>query len=281
MIRSRRDKIQMKVFCILSDERVFASKSPSVFNKIFQRIGMQGTYVPFMVKEDQIGQAIQSLRVLHIAGANVTVPYKEVVIPHLDALSEGANIIGAINTIVCHEGCLKGYNTNAIGVMDALASAGFETAGTNALVFGTGGAAKAVVFMLNWLQAETVWVVGRNPQKAAVIAQRFKVSALPLEKKTLQELKADIVVNATAVSSPREAPELADMISAMQLPGCRLLVDLNYGRRHNFWREAARSRNIRFMNGLTPLAYQARRTLALWTGLQVAAEEFLNALQET
>ena len=68
----------------------------------------------------------RALRVLHIAGANVTAPFKEAILPHLDALSEGARIIGAVNTIVRDNGRLKGYNTNAIGIMDALGSAAFS-----------------------------------------------------------------------------------------------------------------------------------------------------------
>ena len=152
----------MKVFCILSDERVYSSKSPVMFSRVLQRVGIQAAYVPFKVNPKNLGLALQSLKVLNISGANVTVPFKEKVIPHLDVLSEGANIIGAINTIVCNGDSLKGYNTNAIGFMDALNDADFEVAGKSALVFGTGGAAKAVVFMLNWLRAATIRVAGRH-----------------------------------------------------------------------------------------------------------------------
>ena len=119
----------MKVYCIIGDERVFRLKSPSMFSVILKRAGIKGTYVSFKVGPEQIGQAIQSLRVLHIAGANITVPYKEVVIPYLDVLSEGARFIGAVNTIVPKGDLLKGYNTNAIGFMDALNEAGFDVAG--------------------------------------------------------------------------------------------------------------------------------------------------------
>jgi shikimate dehydrogenase len=123
----------MKVFCILSDERVQASKSPAMFSRVLQRIGMQGVYVPFKVEPENLGRALQSLKVLNIAGAKVTVPYKEKVLPFLDVLSEGANIIGAINTIVCNDGTLKGYNTNAIGFMDGLPALAFQARRTLAL----------------------------------------------------------------------------------------------------------------------------------------------------
>ena len=95
-------------------------------------MGIKGAYVPFRVAPGDVGQALQSLRILNIAGANVTVPYKETVVPHMDILSEGANIIGAINTIVRNGTELKGYNTNAIGFMDALLGADYEVEGRTA-----------------------------------------------------------------------------------------------------------------------------------------------------
>ncbi len=109
-----------KIFCIFGDERVFRLKSPDIFSAVMKQVGVKGTYVPFMVEPERIGEAVRSLNVLNIAGANVTVPYKEAVIPHLDDLSEGATIIGSVNTIVRKSGKLKGYNTNAIGFMDSL-----------------------------------------------------------------------------------------------------------------------------------------------------------------
>jgi shikimate dehydrogenase len=270
----------MKVFCILSDERVYSSKSPVMFSRVLQRVGIQAAYVPFKVEPQNVGLALQSFKILNIAGANVSVPYKEKVIPHLDVLSEGANIIGAINTIVCNGDRLKGYNTNAIGFMDALNGAGFEVAGKSALVFGTGGAAKAVVFILNWLRAGNIRVAGRSPEKTAAVAERFKVEASSIDELVDRPVAADIVVNATSVSSPQEAPELALLTQKLQLPVCRLVLDLNYGRNQNFWRDMACCQGIQFMDGLTALAFQARRTFALWTKVQVDPAEFLKALKE-
>ncbi|MFZ0241385.1 MAG: shikimate dehydrogenase [Desulfobacterales bacterium] len=270
----------MKVFCILSDERAVQLKSPAIFSSVLKRQGIKGTYVPFSVKPQDLGQAIQSLRILHVAGANITVPYKEAVIPFLDFLSEGANIIGAVNTIVRDGDRLKGYNTNAIGIMDALGQAAFEVDGKRALVFGTGGAARAVVFILNWLRASRIYVAGRNPDRARAISAAFGGEALETASLSGRSLPVDIVVNATAVSSSDESPEMAEVVRHLEVPGCRLVFDLNYGRRENFWCEMAQQRGVVFMDGLSALAFQARRTFALWTGLQVPPEEFVRALQE-
>lgn len=270
----------MRVFCILSDDRVFRSKSPALFSSVMVRLGIRGSYVPFMVKPEKLGQAIQSLRVLNMSGANITVPYKESVIQFLDELSEGARIIGAVNTIVCKGKLLKGYNTNAIGFMDALSARGIDVAGKTAIVFGTGGAAKAVVFILNWLRADSVLVVGRRQDKASDIVLRLGGEARSFESLSDGPVSADIVVNATSVSSPEEAPELAEWANRFDLASCDLVMDLNYGRSKNFWEDMARNKGFAFMNGLSALAYQARRTLGLWTGVQVDANEFLKAIEE-
>jgi shikimate dehydrogenase len=270
----------MKVYCILSDERAFHSRSPAMFSAVLKRQGINAVYVPFAIDPAGLGRALEALRVLNIAGANVTAPFKEVIIPHLDLLSEGARIIGAINTVVRDNGRLKGYNTNAIGIMDALGSAGFSVEDKTALVFGTGGAARTVAFTLTWLRAREVWVAGRNLDRARSIAAQFGARGVDFALLPDLPLPARVVINATSVSSPEEAPDLARLVDGLELRGCELIVDLNYGRRRNFWQEKAERERIPFMDGLKALAYQARRTFQLWTGLQIPSDEFLEALRE-
>ena len=268
----------MKVFCIISDERAFRSKSPDMFSVIMRRVGIKGTYVPFMVYSENVGLAVQSLRVLNIDGATITVPYKEAVIPYLNILSEGARFIGAVNTIVRNGEELKGYNTNAIGFMDALNMAGFNVEGKSAIVFGTGGAAKACIFILNWLRAGSIVVAGRNEEKSKRLAANAGGEARSVYSLMRQPVAANLVVNATSVSSHDESPELADLVGSAKFTACELLMDFNYGRNKNFWQISAQRNGIPFMDGLPALAYQARRSFELWTGIKVPPEEFLNAL---
>jgi shikimate dehydrogenase len=269
----------MKVYCILSDERALHSRSPAMFSAVLKRQGINAVYVPFVVQPSDLGQALKGLRVLNIAGANVTAPFKETIIPYLDILSEGARIIGAINTVVRDGDRLKGYNTNAIGIMDALREVDFNVEDKTALVFGTGGAARTVAFILTWLRAREVWVAGRNVGRAREIVTQFSGRGVDLDMLPSLPLPARIVINATSVSSPDESADMAGLVEKLKLRGCELIMDLNYGRRRNFWQEKAEKESIRFMDGLSPLAYQARRTLQLWTGIQVPPEEFLNALR--
>ena len=269
----------MQVYCIIGDERAYRAKSTLIFTTILNRMGIKGAYVPFKVDPENIGQAMQSLRILNIAGANVTAPYKEAVVPHLDILSEGANIIGSINTIVCSGNSLKGYNTNAIGFMDALTDVGFDAEDKSALVFGTGGVAKAVVFILNWLRTKTIYVSGRDEAETHRMVKRFGGESLLLSELTGRLLSVHIVVNATSVSSTDESSEFDALVHSLDLPECELVMDMNYDRPQNFWQDMANDRGIPFADGLKALAYQARRTFALWTGLQVGPKEFISALK--
>ena len=268
----------MQVYGIIGDERAYHAKSTLIFTTIFNQMGIKGAYVPFKVDPPNIGQAVQSLRYLNIAGANVTAPYKEAVIPHLDILSEGANIIGAINTIVRMGDKLKGYNTNAIGFMDALSDVGFDAEDKSALVFGTGGVAKAVVFILNWLRTQTIFVAGRDEIEARKMVGHFGGEVLTFSEMEGRALPIQILINATSISSREESPEFDTLVHSLNLPRCEMVMDLNYDRPHNFWQDMADTRRIPFADGLKTLAYQARRTFTLWTGLQVSAEAFIAAL---
>jgi shikimate dehydrogenase len=270
----------MQVYCVFGDERVMRSKSPSIFSAVLERLGIKGQYVPFKIAPGQIAKALECIKVLNISGANIAIPYKEDVIPYLDILSEGANIIGAVNTIVRNGDILKGYNTVSIGFMDALNDARYDVEGKSALVLGTGGAARAIVFILNWLRTSSVLVAGRNPERTGNIVDCFGGKAIPLDALEDQPLTVNIVVNATSVSSPDESPEMASLLERFKVKGCELVLDLNYDRSENFWRDLARRNRAQFMDGLSTLAYQSRRTLALWTGIQVPPEEFRKAINK-
>ncbi len=269
-------EFQTKVFCILSDERVFRSRSPEIFNRVFARMGFNAVYVPFRVDPENIGSAIHSLRTLNIAGADITAPFKQTVTPHLDILSEGVQLIGAVNTVICKDRLLKGYNTNAIGFMDTLGHLEFELRGKRILVFGSGGAARSVIFILNWLQADKVCISGRAQSRVASTAEDFGCLAVSLADLPQSPLRFDLIINATSVSSPEESPDLETLLKQLNLEGTRLILDLNYGRRENIWEQTARKWGIPFQDGLKPLAFQARRTFGLWTGMNsVPVQEFL------
>ncbi|MEW6352199.1 MAG: shikimate dehydrogenase [Thermodesulfobacteriota bacterium] len=268
----------MKVFCILSDGRAFKSKSPAMHTAVMKRYGIDGIYVPFAVEADLVGDAVRGIRALSIEGANVTVPYKETVIPYLDRLSEEASEIGAVNTIVRRGSELVGYNTDSGGFCDALKAVGFDLQGKPVMVLGTGGAAKALLHAVFRAKPGRVTLIGRNPDHAARLGAKFGCATMGLDDLRRTGESAALLVNATSASSPEEAPQLAELIRGFRLDGCELVVDLNYGRNQNFWQDMAKAVGASFMDGLPMLAHQARRSFELWTGIAADAGEFLRLL---
>jgi shikimate dehydrogenase len=164
--------------------------------------------------------------------------------------------------------------------MDALRDIDYNVEDKTALVFGTGGAARAVTFILTWLRAREVWVAGRNFERARAVVADFSGRGVDIGMLENLPLPARIVINATSVSSPDESADLCGVVENLKLRGCELILDLNYGRRRNFWQAKAEQEGARFMDGLSPLAFQARRTLQLWTGIQVPPQDFIDALRE-
>ena len=138
------------------------SFSKRYFTEKFEKEGIRDTVYELYELPD-IAEVPELLaREPELVGLNVTVPYKEAVMPYLDELDESAATIGAVNTIRIKDGRTKGYNTDFIGFRDTLQQFYLQEARGQALVLGTGGAAKAVWAALSALAIPYV-AVSRNP----------------------------------------------------------------------------------------------------------------------
>ncbi len=127
------------------------SLSPRMHNVAYAALGLDWAYVPLPVPPEHVGDAVRGLVALGFAGANVTVPHKQAVIPFMDELTPIARAVGAVNTIVVRpDGSLLGDSTDGAGFMADLRAqmANGEWRIGNVLVIGAGGAARAVVYAL-------------------------------------------------------------------------------------------------------------------------------------
>lgn len=141
------------------------SVSPILFRLYADEHGLEYAHSKFDVKAENLETVIKSLGAYGFAGVNITLPYKADVIPFLDTISPEAQAIGAVNTIKVNNGKLEGYNTDAFGALRAIEKASERevSASDEAVVFGTGGAARAVVWAL-LQKGVKVTVVFRNPE---------------------------------------------------------------------------------------------------------------------
>ena len=120
------------------------SGSPAMYNYSFAKLGLDYAYVAFDVKEDQVKEALDAVKLFHMRGINVTMPDKTEAAKYVDELSPAAQIIGAVNTIVNDDGRLTGYITDGEGFVHNLKDHGVDIKGKKITVAGGGGAATAI-----------------------------------------------------------------------------------------------------------------------------------------
>lgn len=116
------------------------SKSPAMHNAAFDLDNINARFLAFDVEPDQLPAAVNALRAFKMLGASVSMPFKQAVIPLLDHLDKTAELVGAVNTVVNHDGELTGYTTDGIGFVEALKDNGVQLAGQAMTLAGVGGA---------------------------------------------------------------------------------------------------------------------------------------------
>jgi len=265
--------------CGLIGDPVEHSVSPVMHNAAFSKLGLDYLYLPFRVKSEDLGKAIDGMRALNVRGLNVTIPHKVAVMRFLDKLDPLAEKIGAVNTIVNDEGVLAGYNTDAAGFLQALLERGIEPAGKRVVVLGAGGASRAISFILADRGADLV-ILNRRlewdwaEELAGRLSHFFskKVEALELNRENLGRVleKADILVNATSVGmSPNanETPLPADLLR----PGL-VVSDIVYNPIETRLLKEARAGGARTIGGIDMLVWQGAIAFEKWTSWKAPVE---------
>jgi len=264
------------------------SRSPQMHNAAFRETGFEAAYELWETLPGELGERVASLRAPGMLGANVTIPYKERVVPMLDECDALADHIGAVNTIVNRNGKLVGYNTDAPGMLRALAEcpgSPFDSRGKETVILGTGGAARAAAIALIDNGAQSVSILGRD--KARIDALLHHLSLLAVEtqisgalfdsseaKTSLQ--KANLVVNATSVGLKSNDDPL--LIDINLLPVGSLVMDMVFNAGLTPLLQAAQAHGCFVMNGLSMLLYQGTLAFELWTGIDAPVEVMRDAL---
>ena len=190
-------------------------------------------------------------------GINVTIPYKQTVIPYLDEISETARAIGAVNTIVNRDGKLYGDNTDFYGMKYLLRRQKINLQDKKVLVLGTGGTSKTAVAVATHLGADSVAVVSRSAREGAIT----------YEDACLYHADAEVIINTTPAGMYPAEDALPYDMDLRRFPRLEGLLDAVYHPLRSELVLAARARGINAVGGLTMLVVQAA----------VAAERFLGA----
>ena len=245
------------------------TSSPAMHNAAIAALGLDYAYVAFHVRPDELGQAIEGMRALQIAGLNVTVPHKQGVMAHLDEVSAEAVAIGAVNTVVNCQGRLVGYNTDAFGILESLKrDGGVERLPAQVALLGAGGAARAILYaLLQCEEVERILLLNRTCSKAESLAedldQSGRVVVEGMNASSVAEV--DLLINSTSVGMypQEEASPLAD---ASVLHADMLVADIVYKPLKTRLMMQAEAVGARAINGLGMLVWQGARSFELWTG---------------
>lgn len=266
------------------------SISPVLFEAAFRAAGVDATYEAWDTPPEALRGRIDALRGDEFFGANVTVPYKEEVVPMLDALDEVAARVGAVNTIVQDAGALRGHNTDVYGFRRALEETGFDLRGKRAVVLGTGGAARAVAAVLVDLGMQTIFVSSRNWRRADALVSALRPATRSGTQITWSHWEdgafiramaaADLVVNATPVGTARSELEGQVPTDTTLIREGALAFDLVYNPPETPFLAGARRQGARTAGGLSMLVHQAAEAFRLWTGREAPVDVMLTAARE-
>jgi len=267
----RADKLRRKtrVYGVIGNP-IGHSLSPVLQNTGFQARRMDAVFLPFLVRD--LRDFLLSIERLGIAGFSVTLPHKQAILRHLDDCDPMAAAIGAVNTVVVRGGGkLYGYNTDYVGVLRALEQR-IPLRGSRALIFGAGGAARAVAFALAQSGA-SVCVCARRARAAKALARA--AGGEVVERPRLRREFFDAIVNTTPVGmhpaagrSPLEAREL----------NCRLVFDLIYRPRVTKLMQLAARRGIETVSGVEMFVAQGTAQWEIWTGERAPVEPMRRAV---
>ncbi len=246
------------------------SLSPRLHGYWLQTLGIDGAYVPLPVAPENISDALRALPKLGFAGANVTVPHKEAALAAVDEVSEIANRIGAVNTLICKsDGTLYGDNTDAFGFIENLRAGApsWRPDSGRALVLGAGGAARAVITALIDAGVTEISLSNRTLARADDVAQYIggNVAVVPWEARDTAAEGVTLLVNTTTLGMTGKAPLEMDIRA---LADDAVVTDIVYAPLQTPLLASAHARGLTTVDGLGMLLHQARPGFEAWFGVR-------------
>lgn len=239
----------------LVGEKLSHSRSREIHLDIMKQNQVQGTYELIEIPKESFEADFNRLKTSDYTGVNVTIPYKEFVIPLLDELSPQAKYIGAVNTIDFHNGKAIGYNTDYHGFLSTLKKNNIEIKGKSAIILGGGGAAKAVIKGLLDEGIFDITLVSRSKQhfhSLYTISYEFFKEA---------NLQSDLLINCTPVGM---YPNINASPIPKNLIRTKVVLDMIYNPEKTLLLKYAEELGLPAINGSHMLYEQAVEAQNIW-----------------
>ena len=251
----------------------------------FAEAGLNWRYITVKVLPGDLDAAMAGMKAFNMRGVNLTMPHKIDVLKHMDALSEAARVIGAVNTVVRREdGTLFGENTDGKGFVQSLRDAGVELAGKRICLLGAGGAARSIGVECALAGASRVAVINRNPERGAALAEvirkntRAEAEFIPWVGPAKLPEGTDILINATCVGLHPHGDECPDVDFGGVRPGM-VACDVIFNPVDTPFLRACAARGARTIDGLGMLVNQGCINFELWTGVKAPRDAMYATLK--
>ena len=275
--------------CGLIGNPVGHTLSPLIHNTLSEITGTNMMYVPFLCVDGKLEDAIKGLDALNILGANVTVPYKNAVIPYLKEVDELAFKMGSVNTLVKIPGGYKGYNTDMSGLKRAMKSDGVSIEGEKVVILGSGGVGRATAFMCAASGAKKVYLLNRTFDKALSVASEVNkalntnlVEALALSDYDKLPDEKFITIQSTSIGlSPNS--DVAVIEDDNFYKKVKAGYDLIYNPFETKFMSLVKRNGAPAFNGLKMLLYQGIDAYERWNDLKISdktADKIYKLLKE-
>ena len=240
--------------------------SPILHNYWLKLYKIDGAYIPIETQPENLEKAIRSLPLLGFAGANVTIPHKEIAYNIVDEATEKARRVEAVNTLIIREnGSIIGDNTDSSGFIDNLRF-GLQTKLDQkrpTVVIGAGGAARSVVAALLDMGMEEIRIVNRTIEKAQQFSRVFSqnINILPWQQLDKSLENSGLLINATPLGMQNSPPLDIDLKA---LPKDAIVTDIVYTPLKTPLLKAALKRGNKIVDGLGMLIHQAVPGFTAW-----------------
>jgi shikimate dehydrogenase len=271
--------------CAVIGDPIEHSLSPVIQNAAFNALNINCVYTAFRVKFSDVSNALLGIRALDVLGLNVTMPHKEAVIAHLDWIDESAKFLNSVNTIHHKDGKLLGYSTDGIGAFRALKENKADPQGKRVLIFGAGGAARAIAYALIQ-EADELVVLNRTVSEAERLAETLKrkfnkkIIFGSLSPKDIEEKirDSDILLNTTSVGMKPNINQ--SLIAPNNLKSDLTVMDIVYNPCETQLVKDAKAIGAKVVSGVEMLIYQGAAAFEIWTGQQAPVEIMRRAVLE-
>lgn len=240
------------------------SFSPRMHSTAFQLLGINAVYLPFHIITEQLPNLLNAFTITGVQGFNITLPHKENIVPYLDLLSNDAEVLQSVNTVIKTETGWKGYNTDGSGFIRSLSDADISIRGRKVLIVGAGGAARSIAVALAREGVADMIILNRTSSKAESLATLLHDISSGISVKTgyTQGDHPDIVINTTSVGMKGNQCPIPDEI----VLDCDQIIDIIYNPSQTPLLKKAEERSIPYLNGLDMLLYQGVEAFEIWTG---------------